>query len=106
MTLAICSMCFKRKDCSQVYPETEAVCRGCFMDLDRATGWLEHGGWGLIHGPTGRILGLEGVQERQDGPTLEDRPIAYSLPADDNPPNPPAEPVEAPVAKAPKAKAK
>lgn len=110
MPLAICSMCFKRKDCSQVYPETEPVCRGCFMDLDRATGWLEHGGWGLIHGATGRILGIEGVQERQDGAAIEPRPKAIdpvaSSHGDDNPLDPPAGPVEPPVTVPPRAKAK
>lgn len=102
MALAICSMCFKRKDCSLVYPETEPVCRGCFMDLDRATGYLEHYGWGLIHGTTGQVLGIEGIQIRQD----EGISVAPLPSAPDDPPNPPSETKEAPVGTSPKGKVK
>lgn len=106
MALAICSMCFKRKDVTVVYPETEPVCRGCFMDLDRATGWLEHAGYGLIHGASGLVLGLEGIQTRQDGLKVSSLPRSGSEAAveaaDDNPPDPPEPPVVIP----PKAKGK
>ncbi len=109
MAIVICALCFKRKEGTVVFPNTEPVCRGCFLDLDRATGWLESQGWGLIHGETGLVLGLEGVQTLMGGGgplTLKARPEGDLPPADDDPPNPPGEPKEAPVVIRPKAKDK
>lgn len=78
-----CSLCFKLKECQSPLPLAAAICRGCFLDLDRIQGWLESVGYGLYHGETGQMIGgFQGMQT-----------TAAAI----NPPNPPAEPVQPPV---------
>lgn len=96
MAQATCAMCFKRKDCAAPFPGCEAVCRGCYLDLERATGWLERQGWGLVSGSTGQTIGVPAIDVGSlPGLGSGNRDVGDAARvAQPDPPNPPAATVE------------
>ena len=71
-----CNMCFKDKGSLQPplpkFPA--AVCKGCYYEIDRVTGFLMHYGWAISQGLT-----IEGVQISAE----------TAVPGNETPPKPP-----------------
>ena len=76
-----CSRCFKLKDIQVVLPDTEPVCRGCFIDIDGVQGWLEWQGYTLANGKTSELV----MTQLRDNPPTPQEPVEALVEAQPKP---------------------